>query len=62
MLLHSSHIAAPLAKFMQISHVRGLNIEDIGLGSSGFLKLEKEIPETEALELACINLRLAIET
>ncbi|XXG42698.1 hypothetical protein AAC387_Pa01g2912 [Persea americana] len=49
------HIAAPLAKFMQISHVRGLNIEDIGLGSCGFLELEKEIPETEALELACIN-------
>eukprot|EP00268_Persea_americana_P000522 TRINITY_DN10173_c0_g1_i6.p1 TRINITY_DN10173_c0_g1~~TRINITY_DN10173_c0_g1_i6.p1 ORF type:complete len:460 (-),score=62.54 TRINITY_DN10173_c0_g1_i6:1026-2405(-) len=56
------HIAAPLAKFMQISHVRGLNIEDIGLGSCGFLELEKEIPETEALELACINFRLAIET
>lgn len=50
-----------MAKFIQISCVRVLNIEGIGLGSSGFLELEKEIPETETVELACINIRLAIE-
>lgn len=49
-----SHIAGPLAKFLQTSRVRILNIEDIGLGSSGFAELEKEL--SESLELAYINI------
>ncbi|XP_058094983.1 uncharacterized protein LOC131240639 isoform X5 [Magnolia sinica] len=49
-----SDIAAPLAKFLGTSHVKVLNIEDIELGPSGFLELDKGMPE--ALELVRINL------
>ncbi|KAL5990271.1 hypothetical protein ACLOJK_011168 [Asimina triloba] len=49
-----SDVAVPLAKFLETSHVRMLNVEDIDLGSSGFLELCKKIPEE--LELMHINL------
>ncbi|XP_077227277.1 RNI-like superfamily protein isoform X2 [Tasmannia lanceolata] len=48
-----SHVAVPLADFLATSHVRVLNIEDIGLGPSGFLELEKEI--SGHIDLVSIN-------
>nr|DAD20148.1 TPA_asm: hypothetical protein HUJ06_021611 [Nelumbo nucifera] len=49
-----SQVAAELAKFLGTSHVRELNIEDIALGPSGFLELQKEIPEE--IKLGYINI------
>ncbi|XP_042518475.1 uncharacterized protein LOC122092199 [Macadamia integrifolia] len=40
-----SLVAPALVKFMDTSYVRMLNIEDIGLGPSGFLELQENIPE-----------------
>ncbi|XP_052211050.1 uncharacterized protein LOC127813942 isoform X2 [Diospyros lotus] len=57
-----SKVGAPLGKFLGTG-IRALVIEDIGLGSSGFLDLQKEIREN--LKLACINMsknRGGIET
>ncbi|KAI8005985.1 hypothetical protein LOK49_LG07G01064 [Camellia lanceoleosa] len=49
-----SKVGAPLGKFLGIG-IQALEIEDIGLGSSGFLELRKEIGED--LKLAYINMR-----
>ncbi|KAK9281438.1 hypothetical protein L1049_004340 [Liquidambar formosana] len=46
-------VAAPLGKFLCTS-IRVLNIESIGMGSSGFLELEQEIEED--MKLVRINL------
>ncbi|KAL7179011.1 hypothetical protein ACSBR1_042386 [Camellia fascicularis] len=47
-------VGAPLGNFLGIG-IQALEIEDIGLGSSGFLELQKEIGED--LKLAYINMR-----
>ncbi|XP_028113177.1 uncharacterized protein LOC114311249 isoform X1 [Camellia sinensis] len=49
-----SKVGAPLGKFLGIG-IQALEIEDIGLGSSGFLELQKEIRED--LKLVYINMR-----
>jgi len=46
-------VGAPLGKFL-CTGVRSLNVEDIGLGSSGFLDVSKEI--VEELKLVSINI------
>ncbi|XP_028065188.1 uncharacterized protein LOC114268248 isoform X1 [Camellia sinensis] len=48
-----SKVGAPLGKFLGTG-IQALDIEDIGLGSSGFLELQKEIGED--LKLAYINM------
>ncbi|KAL6961730.1 hypothetical protein U1Q18_052826 [Sarracenia purpurea var. burkii] len=53
MLLSSSKIGAPLGKFLGTG-VQALDIEDIELGSSGFLELQKEI--IDDLKLVYINI------
>ncbi|KAI7985045.1 DNA topoisomerase 1 beta [Camellia lanceoleosa] len=53
-LLSSSKVGAPLGKFLGIG-IQAREIEDIGLGSSGFLELQKEIGED--LKLAYVNMR-----
>lgn len=50
-----SEVAVPLAKFLDQSSVRELNIEDIDLGSAGFLELTKELPEKVKL----VNLNIS---
>ncbi|KAF9610018.1 hypothetical protein IFM89_019658 [Coptis chinensis] len=42
---YSSEVAIPLAELLGESCLRVLSIEDIELGSSGFLELSKELPE-----------------
>lgn len=50
----SSQAAGPLGKFLR-TVIRVLNVEDIGLGSSGFLKLQEDMPEE--VKLVSINIR-----
>lgn len=49
-----SQAAGPLGNFLR-TFIRVLNVEDIGLGSSGFLKLGEDIPEE--VKLVSINIR-----
>ncbi|KAJ6812183.1 NACHT, LRR and PYD domains-containing protein 4E isoform X1 [Iris pallida] len=49
-----SSVASVLAKFLSTSHVRVLNIEGIGLGTTGFQELQKEMPNK--VEVVCINI------
>lgn len=44
-----------MAKFWGASHIKVLNIEEIGLGPSGFVELEKEMPKE--VRLVDINVR-----
>lgn len=53
-ILSSSQVAAILGKFL--ATVKVLNIELIGLGSSGFLELEHSIGKD--VKLVYINIRL----
>lgn len=48
-----SQAAGPLGKFLR-TFIRVLNVEDIGLGSSGFLKLQEDMPEE--VKLVSINI------
>ncbi|XP_068657986.1 uncharacterized protein [Aristolochia californica] len=58
-----SHVAASLAKFLTTPSIRELNIEDIGLGPSGFRLLEKEMPDRVGLvELNISKNRGGMET
>ncbi|KAG9447724.1 hypothetical protein H6P81_013852 [Aristolochia fimbriata] len=58
-----SHVAGSLAKFLTTPSVRVLNIEDIGLGPSGFRLLGKEMPEVIRLvELNMSKNRGGMET
>lgn len=50
-----SSIAAPLAKFFSTSHVKILDIEDIGLGPLGFAEIENEMPK----EMALVSINLS---
>lgn len=50
-----SDVVKPMAKFWGASHIKVLNIEEIGLGPSGFVELEKEMPKE--VRLVDINVR-----
>lgn len=55
--LSSSKVGVPLGKFL-CTGVQSLDVEDIGLGSSGFLDACKEI--VEELKLVSINIRFTL--